>query len=33
MEPPPEFIGRAIELRALLAKKSYFLFGPRQPGK
>ncbi len=27
------FIGRAVDLAGLLAKKSYFLFGPRQTGK
>lgn len=30
---PPEFIARAVDLHTLLAKRSYFLFGPRQTGK
>jgi len=29
----PRYIGRSLDLPALLAKKSHFLFGPRQTGK
>src|SRR3972149_7498990 len=29
----PPYIDRALNLSALLEKKSYFLFGPRQTGK
>ena len=31
--PNPEFVDRLLDLRALLARKSCFLFGPRQTGK
>jgi predicted AAA+ superfamily ATPase len=30
---PPAFVERALDLRALVAKKSHFLLGPRQTGK
>ena len=30
---PPHFIPRRMDLNSLLAKKSHFLFGPRQTGK
>jgi uncharacterized protein len=33
MSSNPPAIKRALSLKDLLAKKSYFLFGPRQPGK
>lgn len=29
----PRVVGRLLDLRALLGKRSYFLFGPRQTGK
>ena len=29
----PVYIERSLDLRALLEKKSHFLFGPRQTGK
>jgi predicted AAA+ superfamily ATPase len=31
--PPPVWIPRLLDLSALLAKRSHFLFGPRQTGK
>ena len=31
--PSPPVIGRSLDLNALLANKSHFLFGPRQTGK
>ncbi|MDQ3582393.1 MAG: hypothetical protein M3495_12665 [Pseudomonadota bacterium] len=30
---PAPIVKRAVDLAALLSKKSYFLFGPRQTGK
>jgi predicted AAA+ superfamily ATPase len=30
---PPDWVPRTLDLRSLLAKKSHFLFGPRQTGK
>jgi len=33
MSPTPALVPRLLDLRALLAKKSYFLLGPRQTGK
>jgi predicted AAA+ superfamily ATPase len=32
-ESEPPFIGRLLDLPALISKKSHFLFGPRQTGK
>ena len=31
--PDPAYVERTLDLGGLLAKKSHFLFGPRQTGK
>ncbi|MBI5149586.1 MAG: ATP-binding protein [Candidatus Omnitrophica bacterium] len=33
ISPIPDYLPRQVDLQALLKKKSYFLFGPRQTGK